>query len=145
VTTRILRRSWIVPAIVMTLLFLDVPSAIAAVPTITSFNPTSGPIGTEVTITGTGFQDASIVNDVEFNNVDATFSVVSDVEVIATVPAGATDGPIEVTDAEGTAASASNFDVTHLLFRPLRRSVQRAAKLGQQSQLPAQGSRQRPR
>ena len=111
-TTKFLRRSWIVLVTIFTLLLLDVSAALAAAPAITSFNPTSGPIGTEVTITGTGFQDVSVVNDVEFNNVDATFSVVSDVQIVATVPAGATDGPIEVTDAEGTAMSASNFDVT---------------------------------
>jgi IPT/TIG domain len=95
----------------LTLLFMNIPAALAAAPTTTSLDPTSGPIGTEVIITGTGFQDVSVVEDVEFNNVDATFSVVSDAEIAATVPAGATDGPIEVTDAEGTAASASNFDV----------------------------------
>lgn len=65
-----------------------------------------------MTITGTGFQDASVVTVVEFNNVAATFTVNSDVQITATVPAGATDGPIEVTDSEGTAASATNFDVT---------------------------------
>jgi large repetitive protein len=77
------------------------PAAWAAAPTISSFNPTSGPIGTSITITGTGFQDASVVNDVEFNNVDATFTVNSDTQITATVPAGASDGNIEVTDSEG--------------------------------------------
>ena len=84
------------------MLILGAPAAVAAAPTITSFNPTSGPVGTSVTITGTGSQDASVVNDVEFNNVDAAFTVNSDTQITATVPAGATDGNIEVTDSEGT-------------------------------------------
>ena len=96
----------------LTLLALDMPAAWAAAPAISSFNPTSGPVGTSVTITGTGFQDASVVNDVEFNNVDASFTVDSDTQITATVPAGASDGNIEITDPEGTAMSPSNFDVT---------------------------------
>lgn len=96
----------------LALLILQAPVAQAAAPTISSFNPTSGPIGTSVTITGTGFQDASVVNDVEFNNTNATFTVNSDTQITTTVPAGATDGPIDVSDSEGTATSASNFDVT---------------------------------
>jgi hypothetical protein len=95
----------------LALLILGAPVAWAAAPTISSFTPTSGPIGTSVTITGTGFQDASVVNDVEFNNTNATFTVNSDTQITATVPMGATDGPIEVTDSEGTATSASNFSV----------------------------------
>jgi hypothetical protein len=96
----------------MTLLLLDVPSAQAAAPTITSFNPTSGPVGTSVQINGTGFQDGSDVSAVTFNGTAATFTVNSDVLITATVPSGASDGNIEVTDSEGTAMSPSNFDVT---------------------------------
>lgn len=102
----------VVSFVELVLLILGAPAAVAAAPTITSFNPTSGPIGTSVTITGTGFQDASVVTNVEFNSVDAVFTVNSDVQITATVPAGATDGPIEVTDSEGTGPSATNFDVT---------------------------------
>jgi IPT/TIG domain len=102
----------VVSFVALTVLIVGAPSAVAAAPTITSFNPPSGPVGTSVTITGTGFQDASVVTGVEFNNVAAVFTVNSDVQITATVPAGATDGNIEVTDAEGTAVSATNFDVT---------------------------------
>ena len=94
------------------LLVLGIYPAQAAAPTITSFNPTSGPIGTSVQINGTGFQDTSIVSTVTFNGVMATFTVNSDVLITATVPAGATDGTIAVTDTEGTATSATSFDVT---------------------------------
>jgi IPT/TIG domain-containing protein len=105
-------RFWVLPLMALTLVILGAPVARAAAPTISSFSPTSGPIGTSVTVTGTGFQDTSVVNDVEFNNTNATFTVNSDTQITATVPTGATDGPIEVTDSEGTATSASNFDVT---------------------------------
>lgn len=86
--------------------------AFAAAPTISSFNPTSGPIGTSVEISGSGFQDSSVATSVTFNGTAATFTVDSNVQITATVPAGATDGPIAVTDSEGTAASGTNFDVT---------------------------------
>ena len=95
-----------------TTLLLGVVPAYAAAPTVTSFNPTSGPIGTSVVITGTGFQDSSVASAVTFNGTAATFTVNSNVQITATVPAGATDGPIAVTDSEGTGTSATNFDVT---------------------------------
>src|SRR4029453_9852905 len=79
------------------------------VPTITSFNPNSGPLGSSVDITGTGFFGASAVT---FNNTNATFMVDSNTHTPATVPAGATTGPIKVTTPGGTATSATNFTVT---------------------------------
>src|SRR5829696_5254283 len=105
-------RVWIAPVVMMILLLLDVPAAQAAAPTITSFNPTSGPVGTSVQINGTGFQDGTDVSMVTFNGVAAVFTLNSDVLITATVPSGASDGNIAVTDSEGTAMSPSNFDVT---------------------------------
>ncbi|MGH3368548.1 MAG: IPT/TIG domain-containing protein [Nocardioidaceae bacterium] len=79
------------------------------VPTILAFLPLSGPVGTSVVITGTGFTGATAVT---FNGTSASFSVDLDTQITATVPAGATDGPIAVTTPGGTATSALNFDVT---------------------------------
>ena len=90
---------------------VGVGPAQAADPTITSFTPTSGPVGTTVTITGTNFNDPP-VNLVEFNNHDASFTVVNDTTIRATVPNDATDGRIEVHNIDGTATSSSNFNVT---------------------------------
>lgn len=79
-------------------------------PTITSFTPTSGPVGTPVTITGSHFSGAS---SVKFGGVAAPVRhVVSDTEITATVPAGAVTGPISVTTAAGTGTSSTNFTVT---------------------------------
>src|SRR5204862_990701 len=77
-------------------------------PTITSFTPGSGPVGTSVTISGTNFTGASAVL---FNGTSASFTVNSATSIAATVPSGATTGPISVTTSGGTASSASSFTV----------------------------------
>lgn len=79
-------------------------------PAITGFTPTSGPIGTTVTITGTHLLGTTRVT---FNGTIAlAFTVVSDVEVTATVPAGATTGRIVVTTLPGvTGTSPANYTV----------------------------------
>ena len=79
-----------------------VPSA-----TISSFLPTSGPAGTLVTITGTGFTGATAV---KFGNTNATtFTVVNSTTIIAEVPANTPTGNIRVTVSSCDAVSASNF------------------------------------
>jgi len=80
------------------------------VPVINSFTPTSGPVGTVVTITGSGFNGATIVT---FGGVKATsFTVVSGTQIAATVPSGAVTGKIGVKTPGGSAASAAVFTVT---------------------------------
>jgi uncharacterized repeat protein (TIGR03803 family) len=79
-------------------------------PTITAFNPTTGPVGTIVTITGTGLTQTT---QVAFKGTSATFTVNSDSQITATVPTGAATGRIKVTTNGGTATTASNFTVTH--------------------------------
>ncbi len=80
-----------------------------AAPTITSFTPTSGPVGTTVTITGTNLGSAT---SVKFNGVSATITSNTATQIVTKVPAGATTGKITVTTAGGTATSATNFTVT---------------------------------
>jgi hypothetical protein len=93
------------------LVYLAVPDASAAVPTITSFTPTSGSAGCAVTITGTSFTNPPVTT-VQFNGtIAATFTVISDTQLEATVPPGATTGPISVVNADGTASSATSFTV----------------------------------
>ena len=78
-------------------------------PSISSFTPTSGPVGTVVTIDGANLSGAT---SVVFKNKAAAFSVVSGDQIAATVPAGAKSGRITVTTPSGSAQSATNFTVT---------------------------------
>ncbi|MDB5261752.1 MAG: domain, repeat protein, partial [Adhaeribacter sp.] len=78
------------------------------VPTITGFTPASGPIGETVTITGTDFTGAT---SVRFNSVAAAYTVSNSGQIIATVPASATTGPITITTSGGTVSSTTNFTV----------------------------------
>ncbi len=80
----------------------------APAPVITKFSPTSGLVGKKVTITGRAFVGTTRV---AFNGTTATFTVRSGTSLIATVPAGATTGPITLTNAGGTATSAGTFTV----------------------------------
>jgi hypothetical protein len=80
-----------------------------AAPTITSFTPTAGPVGTTVTITGTNLTGAT---SVKFNGVSATITSNTATQIVTKVPTGATTGPITVTTPSGTATSATNFTVT---------------------------------
>jgi hypothetical protein len=82
-------------------------------PGIASFTPTSGPVGTSVAITGTDFDAAT---SVMFNGVAATFTVLSATAIQATVPAGATTGPISVTTPVDTSTSGASFTVTATLL-----------------------------
>jgi len=88
---------------------MNTPVGPGAPPTITSFAPTNGPPGALVTISGTVFSGATCVT---FSTTDATlFSVTNDSQIVATVPVGATTGPIHVTTSAGTATSAATFTV----------------------------------
>lgn len=78
-------------------------------PTILSFDPTSGPVGTAVVVRGTNFSSAT---SVRFGTVAAQFSIRSSQELVVTVPPQATNGSISVTNVDGTAVSTSSFTVT---------------------------------
>jgi outer membrane protein assembly factor BamB len=81
-----------------------------AAPAISGFTPSSGPIGTAVTLQGSGFTGAT---SVKFAGVTATInSIPSDTTLVTTVPYGAFTGPISVTTPSGTASSSTNFTVT---------------------------------
>jgi uncharacterized repeat protein (TIGR03803 family) len=83
-------------------------------PNITGFSPPSGPVGTSVTITGTGWtQTLAESMRVTFGSVNAKFTVNSDTQVTAIVPKGAVTAPIYITTSGGTAVSATDFTVTH--------------------------------
>ena len=79
-----------------------------ASPTITSFSPSLGPPGTNVTITGSNFK---AVTNITFNGSSASFTVISPSQISAVVPAGATSGVIGVATRVGTVASTTSFTV----------------------------------
>lgn len=80
------------------------------VPVVNGFTPPSGPVGTQVTITGTGLTGTTKVT---FGGVKATtFSVNSGTQITATIPTGAKTAKIAVTTPGGTASSKAIFTVT---------------------------------
>lgn len=85
-------------------------TAFRVLPHIKSFTPTSGPVGTVVTITGSGFTQALGVGFGD--TVKAKFTVNSDTQITATVPTGAKTGPVGVETKSGTAISSQIFTVT---------------------------------
>lgn len=76
-----------------------------------NFTPESGPVGTTVTINGTGFSATPSQNTVKFNGTAATVSAATTNQLQVSVPS-ATTGPISVTSPNGSATSAGNFTVT---------------------------------
>ncbi|MFL5910879.1 MAG: IPT/TIG domain-containing protein [Gaiellaceae bacterium] len=75
---------------------------------VSGFSPSSAQPGGTVVITGTGFTGATRVR---FGSMDATFTVDSDSQITAIVPAGALSGPITVTVAGASATSSTRFGV----------------------------------
>ena len=91
----------------------DLQAALASLtggaPTVTGIGPSFGPVGMFVTVIGTNFANATAVR---FNGVTSSFTVLSPTVLVATVPAGATDGPIRVSNTNGGGNSQTAFDVT---------------------------------
>jgi len=66
-------------------------------PTITGVSPTSGPVGTSVTINGTNFGSTQGTSIVKFNGTAATATSWSNTSIATSVPTGATTGNVTVT------------------------------------------------
>ncbi|MBD2723188.1 FG-GAP-like repeat-containing protein [Hymenobacter armeniacus] len=80
-----------------------------ALPAVVAFAPASGLVGATVVLTGNDFIG---VTGVQFNGTAAPgFVINSATQITVTVPAGATTGPVSVTNAAGTATSATNYTV----------------------------------
>ncbi|HTH46321.1 MAG TPA: hypothetical protein VMB21_02295 [Candidatus Limnocylindria bacterium] len=85
----------------------DTFTVVGPSPTIVDFTPTGGPVGTVVTISGANL---TTVTNVQFNGVNASFTV-NGANVVATVPASATTGPIRVANPAGQVTSGGSFTV----------------------------------
>ncbi len=86
-----------------------------ATPVVQGLTPANGIAGTSVTIGGTGFTGVTAVN---FGTVAADgFTVNSDTEIVAQIPAPNSSGPVDVTvtNPDGTSATSANdqFNYSH--------------------------------
>ena len=81
-------------------------------PTITGISPTTGNISTSVTLTGTNLTDAT---SFAFNGTSTTgfATPTSDLAATATVPTGATTGPVSVASATLTTYNGPTFTVSY--------------------------------
>jgi len=89
-----------------------IASSVLSQPTINSFSPASGPVGTSVTITGTNFNTTPVNNIVFFGAVKATVTAATATSLTVTVPSGTNYQPITVTVNGLTAFSKKGFIVT---------------------------------
>ncbi|MEM9363191.1 MAG: IPT/TIG domain-containing protein [Bacteroidota bacterium] len=80
-------------------------------PNISSFSPTSGPVGTSIFITGQNFSTTASANTVKIGNTTAPVTSASATEIFITVPEGATTGALSITVDEQT-DTAETFTVT---------------------------------
>lgn len=87
---------------------------LAAPPAVTQVTPVTGPAGTTVTVTGTGFTGATAVS---FGSTPATFtpsSTAADTELLVTVPAGSGTVNVTVTTPSGTSPATPADEFTFL-------------------------------
>src|SRR5204862_1306078 len=82
-------------------------------PAITSISATAGSVGSQVSIGGTGFGASQNGSFVMLNNVPMTVNMWTNTSIIATIPAGATSGPLLVSVAPSmNDSNAIDFTVT---------------------------------
>lgn len=96
---------------------LDGGFVVPAPPRVTSVSPSSGPPGTSVTVTGTGFGTPSSlggkpVSRLAFGGADAAWTSWSDTRVTCTIPQDTGTGPVTVTNTNGTSNADTVFTAT---------------------------------
>lgn len=77
-------------------------------PALTGFTPSSGPVGTSVTLSGANLRGAT---GVALNGTPASFTVASDTQITAIVPHGGSTGPLSLTTAGGSTSTSTPFTV----------------------------------
>jgi YD repeat-containing protein len=76
------------------------------------FTPTSGPVGTTVTIYGTGISSTISNDSVSFHGTSATITSANANQIVTTVPSGTTTGTLSITTPAGSFTTANQFTVT---------------------------------
>jgi hypothetical protein len=94
-------------------------SMTVAPPLVTGFAPTTGPVGTPVSILGTGFDTHFAGNQVTFNGTASLVTSSTAASIQTTVPAGAISGPVTVTTSSGTTTSSLLFVVGNFSSNPV--------------------------
>ncbi|HXB08760.1 MAG TPA: FG-GAP-like repeat-containing protein, partial [Puia sp.] len=89
-----------------------------AQPVIDHFSPASGPAGSNLVITGSGFSPSATANTVFVGGAKATVTAASATSLTVTIPTGATCQPITVTTAGLQARSALSFILTYPAGNP---------------------------
>ncbi len=89
----------------------DVFTFAVEIPVVKSIEPQSGPVGTQVTITGSRF--AKKGTTVDFGSTSAGFTVVNSTTITANAPDGSGTVDIIVSDAKGTSSSTSADQFTY--------------------------------
>lgn len=80
-------------------------------PRISNFTPKQGPVGTQVTITGSGFDNSTVVK-FSPNKPAQQVIVINQTTISCKVPPGAVTGPITVSNPAGADTSSEDFEVT---------------------------------
>ena len=86
-------------------------SQYAVAPIVTGVTPSSGPAGTKTVITGSHFSTPSAITSVLFNGVSASFTIDSDTQLTAIMPAAAKNGVITVSNCKGSVLGGT-FTIT---------------------------------
>jgi len=85
---------------------------------ISDVEPIYGQAGNSISIDGTGFSTTPSSNSVKFNGVSATVVSATPSQLVVTVPAGATTGPISVIVGSSSATTPYSFTITSSLAPP---------------------------
>jgi hypothetical protein len=101
--------SFTVRSLLLSILLLIDVTAFPQPPTITSFIPATGPVGTLVNVSGTNLSSPTAFN---IGGITAIAVSNTGTQLVGMVMPGAVTGTISVTTASGTASSIGNFTVT---------------------------------
>ncbi len=108
------RRFWCFLPAAAGMLSLCLPPA-ARGAAITGFSPSFGQPGNVITINGSGFTGATLVNINNFAPTPADFTIVSDSQLQFVVPLGATSGPLQVFTGTSSVTSTASFLVAPVI------------------------------